>query len=126
MNYKRIKGDKGEEFAVKFLKKNKCKIITRNFSCKSGEIDIIAENKEFILFVEVKTRQEGQMLEPRYSVDKKKQQRLLKTASYYMQSHKTSKQPRFDVAEVIVNNEGEMSINYLKNAFWQEGDYAVF
>ena len=126
MNIKKTIGDKGEEFTAKFLKKNNCKIIERNFNCKSGEIDIIAENREYILFVEVKTRQEGQMLEPRYSVDRKKQQKLLKTASYYLQSHKITKQPRFDIAEVIVNNEGKMSINYLENAFWQEGDYAAF
>ncbi len=126
MNYERIKGDKGEDFAVKFLKRNKYKIVERNFYCKFGEIDIIAENNKFILFIEVKTRQEGQMLEPRYSVDTKKQQRLFKTASFYINFHKTKKQPRFDIAEVIVNNNGEMSINYLKNAFWQEGDYAAF
>lgn len=126
MSFRRTKGDKGEEFAAKFLIMNNYKVVERNFYCKLGEIDIIAENKEFILFVEVKTRQEGQMLEPRYSVDKKKQQRLFRTASLYIQSHKTKKQPRFDIAEVIVNNKGEMSINYLENAFWQEGDYAAF
>lgn len=126
MNIKKTIGDKGEEFTAKFLKKNKYKIIERNYSCKLGEIDIIAEDKEYLLFVEVKTRQEGQMLEPRYSVDKKKQQKILRTASYYLQNNKNKKQPRFDIAEVIVNNEGKMSINYLENAFWQEGNYAPF
>lgn len=110
-------GDKGEKFAAKFLKKNKYKILKRNFTQKTGEIDIIAENTEYIVFVEVKTRTEGQMLAPMYSVDNKKQQKILKTANWYLAYNPSDKQPRFDIAEVYVNEKGKMRINYLENAF---------
>ncbi len=123
---KRNKGNKGEKAVVKFLKKNKFRIITLNYTEKTGEIDIIAEDKNYIIFVEVKTRQEGQMLEPRFSVDYKKRMRILRTSNIFLQKHRTDKQPRFDIAEVIVNSKGKMSINYLENAFQQEGKYAAF
>lgn len=120
-------GKKGEKFAVKYLKKNKYSIIYTNFYTKLGEIDIIAEKSRYIVFVEVKTRTEGQMLDPSLSVDKKKQRKIFAVSNEYMERFKIRKQPRYDIAEVIVNDKGKMSINYIDNAFWQEGeDYAVF
>ena len=120
-------GKKGEKAVVKYLKKNKYQIIYTNFHSCSGEIDIIAEKGKCIAFVEVKTRVEGQMLEPRFSVDRKKKQNILVCAATYMKRFNIKKQPRFDIAEVIVNEKGEMSINYLDNAFTSEGNYyAVF
>ncbi len=124
---KRKLGQKGEKAAVRYLKKNKYKILETNYRTKLGEIDIIARNREYIIFVEVKTRTDGQMLEPRFSVDYKKRRRILRTASCYMNQFKSNLQPRFDIAEVIVNERGEISINYLDNAFCQEENgYAVF
>lgn len=121
-------GKKGEKAAVKYLKKNKYEIIYTNYSLpKIGEIDIIAEKSGIIAFVEVKTRTEGQMLEPSLSVDKKKQRRIFAASTAYLKKYKITKQPRYDIAEVIANDKGKMSINYIDNAFWQEGDdYAVF
>ncbi len=124
---KQALGKKGEKFAVKYLKKKKYSIIYTNFSTKLGEIDIIAEKSRYIVFVEVKTRTEGQMLEPSLSVDKRKQRRIFAASNEYIKRYKIKKQPRYDIAEVIVNDKGKMSINYIDNAFWQEGeDYAVF
>ena len=119
-------GEKGEERVVKFLKKNKYKILSRNYSLKTGEIDIIAEDKRYIVFVEVKTRSEGQMLTPALSVDRKKRLKILKTAALYLQKNNTDKQPRFDIAEVIYDQKGKLNVNYIENAFEQEGEYAVF
>jgi putative endonuclease len=127
MNYKKILGDKGERKVAEYLKKHKYKIVARNYSCKLGEIDIIAENKEYIVFVEVKTRAEGQMFEAREAVNYSKQQKIIKTATFYLGSQGFDKQPRFDVAEVIVDTKGKMQVNYFENAFWQEKNgYAVF
>lgn len=124
---KQTLGKKGEKFAVKYLKKNKYSIIYTNFATKLGEIDIIAEKSGYIAFVEVKTRTEGQMLEPSLSVDKNKQRRIFAVSNEYIKRFKIKKQPRYDIAEVIVNDKGKFSINYIDNAFWQEGeDYAVF
>jgi putative endonuclease len=125
MNTKEL-GEKGEEKVAKYLIKNKYKILNRNYSNYTGEIDIIAENKRYIIFVEVKTRSEGQMLTPALSVDRKKRLKIIKTAALYLQKYDSRKQPRFDIAEVICNQKGKLSVNYIENAFQQEGEYAVF
>ncbi len=126
MTDKQILGEKGEKAVAEFLKKNKYKIITRNYSSKTGEIDIIAENKEYIAFVEVKTRHAGQMLSPQFAVGVRKQRRIMLTAAGFLKQYMYDKQPRFDVAEVIVYDKGKPDINYIENAFTQGGDYAPF
>lgn len=110
-------GIKGEKLTAKFLKKNKYKILLRNFTTNDGEIDIIARNNKYIVFVEVKTRSESSMLSPRFAVDSKKKARIIKTANIFLKKYKTDLQPRFDVSEVIINNDGKMEVEYLENAF---------
>ncbi len=110
-------GVKGEKFAARYLKKNKYKLFYRNFRTGFGEVDIIAEKGDIIAFVEVKTRTAGQMLDPSASVDQKKQARILSAANSYMSIYKVKKQPRFDIAEVVVDQKGKFSINYIENAF---------
>lgn len=124
-DYKKL-GRKGEKAVAKYLRKNNFKIITKNYSSKFGEIDIIAENRDYIAFVEVKTRTSGQMLDPMYSVGYKKQERIIKTAAVFCKRYITDKQPRFDIAEVIVNEKGKLDINYIDNAFIQRENYASF
>ena len=119
-------GNFGEDFTAKFLKKNKYKILKKNYSCKYGEIDIIACNKQYILFVEVKTRGENYIFTPSEAVTKSKQMKILKTAVYYLNHNDINLQPRFDVCEVFVSPNKKPEINYIENAFMQEGDYASF
>lgn len=121
-------GDKGEEYAVKYLKKQGYKIVVRNYRKRYGEIDIIAENKEYIVFVEVKTRHENSMTQPVDAVDKRKRMRLIKTASAFLSENETEKFCRFDVCEVYVKSENLklISINYIENAFEQENGYAYY
>lgn len=121
-------GDAGELYTVRYLKKKGYKILERNFSCKTGEMDIIAADREYILFVEVKTRRVDSVTLPSDAVDYVKQKKLLKTASFYLQSHKSALQPRFDVAEVYIYPDGCKleHIHYIAHAFIQEGDYASF
>lgn len=123
------KGKTGEKFVSKYLKKNGFKIIATNMRNKYSEIDIIAENKEYIVFVEVKTRSSKGSISPSDAVNFKKQQKIMKAAKYYLvYTHKTSKQPRFDVAEVYLSpSKGKPeNLNYIDNAFGQGGSYAVF
>lgn len=123
------KGKIGEDYTVKFLKRNKHKILERNMRNKYSEIDIIAENKEYIIFVEVKSRTGEGVPRPADAVNLRKQQMILKAAKYYLTyTNQTSKQPRFDVAEVFLSesNNKPYKINYMENAFSQGGDYAVF
>lgn len=119
-------GNFGEDFTEKYLKKNKYKILDRNYTCKYGEIDIIACNKNYILFVEVKTRGENYIYTPSEAVTKSKQRKLLKTAVYYLKNNNINLQPRFDISEVFVSPNKKPEINYIENAFMQEGDYASF
>lgn len=117
MNIKRIKGDAGESYTAKWLKKHRYKISDTNYSCRFGEVDIIAYNKEFICFVEVKTRSLNAIDRPASAVGYAKQQRIITTAQHYLASNPTSLQPRFDVAEVIMQDDKVTDFNYIENAF---------
>lgn len=112
-------GEVGEEYAVKFLIKKKYKILERNYRKRYGEIDIIAENKNYIVFVEVKTRHKDSMASAADAVNRQKQIRIIKTASLYLAENETEKFCRFDVCEVYVNadNLKLVDINYIEAAF---------
>lgn len=116
MNNKKL-GAVGENSAANFLIKNKYEIINRNYKTKFGEIDIIASNNEYIIFVEVKARTGTQYGLPCQAVNFKKQNVIGRVASMYLAQNKLSNQScRFDVIEVLVEN-GKTSINHIKDAF---------
>lgn len=121
-------GDIGEKYVAKFLKKNKYKILERNYRKNYGEIDIIAANQEYIIFVEVKTRHKNSMTQPADAVDKRKQRKIIKTAITYLMENNIEKYVRFDVCEVFVDKQTLklIDINYIENAFEQEGEYASY
>ena len=116
--YKQNLGQLGENAAVKFLKRKKYKIISRNFKNYYGEIDIIAKNKDYTVFVEVKTRTSCDYGYAAQAVDKRKQNKLFILAQTYLgDAYDTD--VRFDVIEVYVNKEKHKveKINHIKNAF---------
>ncbi|MBQ1546328.1 MAG: YraN family protein [Clostridia bacterium] len=116
------RGKIGEKYVCDYLIKNQCKIAAVNYSSRYGEIDIIAENKTWIIFVEVKTRTQGSMVGGFESITRSKIQKITKTAAYYLMAHPTSKQRRIDCAQVIVNSDNELvRIDYIKNAVLQTG-----
>ena len=117
MNIKRVKGDVGEALTVKWLKRRRYKILEHNYSCRCGEIDIIARKGELLCFIEVKTREVGSYGRPAEAVDARKQQRILKTANVYLAQYPCDFQPRFDVAEVVTDHGKCQEINYIENAF---------
>ena len=111
--YKKLLGRAGEIKAVKFLKKKGFKILKKNYQTPFGEIDIIAEDNGAIVFVEVKTRTSEEYGLPCQAVDKRKQEKYYKIATYYLQREKKmDAECRFDVVE-IENKE----INHIFNAF---------
>jgi len=120
-------GKKGEKLAANFLKRNGYKILERNLHQSHNEIDIIAANKEYIVFVEVKTRTANKDLflpygSPATAVTKEKQKRTVRAATNYLlaQSKKAKeKQPRMDVIEVYLEKEtGKLlEINHITDAF---------
>jgi len=114
-------GRSGEDRVAAFLRRQGWGVVKRNYQCRYGEIDIIAENNEYILFVEVKTRKEGSMISGGDAVDIHKQRRIMLTAQDYMQKTDIHLQPRFDVAEVTVKEKTDgskgYSLMYIENAF---------
>ena len=98
-------GAAGEVIASRYLREHGYQIRTANERSHFGEIDIIAENKSYIVFVEVKTRSRSSLYLPREAVTKEKQKRIILTALLYLKRHKTKKQPRFDVIEIMMSEQ---------------------
>ena len=90
----------GEEKAARFLMDLGYHIIQRYYHSRYGEIDLIAEDEEYLIFVEVKLRRSVSHGLPEEAVTPGKQEKLRLTAQRYLQIHETNKQPRFDVVEV--------------------------
>lgn len=116
----------GEKKAAAYLRKNGYRILERNFSSHGKEIDIIAENKNFIVFCEVKTRKTNDFLLKKYgrpadAVNYYKQKNIVSGAKIYLSSNKTEKQARFDVIEVYLQeNKNKLkieNIHHMENAF---------
>ena len=110
----------GEKQAANYLKKLGYRILERNFSCRFGEIDLIAANREYLVFVEVKLRKSDAFARAAEFVDWRKQNRLRSTAELWLSLHETELQPRFDVVEIYAP-EAEATkkpvINHLEDAF---------
>ena len=124
IGYKQSLGKYGEDAATEFLKKKKYKIVERNFRNKFGEIDIIAEYKKDIIFIEVKTRLSKEYGEPYEAVNYYKQRKLINTAKAYLYSKKMfDTNVRFDIIEVygsISDGRFELdTINHIKSAIEQ-------
>lgn len=112
--HKKLLGKVGEKQAVKFLKKKGYKIIETNFKTYLGEIDIIALDKDYTVFVEVKTRQSDDYGYPSEAVDKEKQRKYKLVATEYLALKKNLDiKCRFDVIEVE-----NKKINHIIDAFW--------
>jgi len=112
-------GKIGEDYAAQHLIKSGYSIIHRNFRTKFGEIDIIARDGKYLVFVEVKTRRSKEFGYPREAVDSYKQVRIKNLANLYLAKKKLfSEYTRFDVVEVFVDeNNLAKSIYLIKNAF---------
>ena len=116
-------GRYGENVATEFLKSNNYKIREQNYRASHNEIDIIAENKKYIIFVEVKTRtvvpnSRFEYETPASAVTFAKQKRILLAAQSYLNSHPIKKSPRLDVIEIYLSQNGEiLKINHMEDAF---------
>ena len=111
----------GERFAAETLEREGYRIVARNFRCRFGEIDLIAEKGHILAFVEVKLRKSSGHGLGREFVTLSKQQRLKTTASFYLAGKPRAQvlQPRFDVFEIDapLGTEGPVSFEHLTDAF---------
>ncbi len=110
-------GNKGEEIACQYLKKLGFKILERNYRIRGGEIDIVAKDKDALVFVEVKARHSTLFGSPGEAISAHKQRQISKSAICYLKENNLLKQPaRFDVVTLLYK-EDLPEIDLIKDAF---------
>ena len=115
LNKRQLFGKAGESLAANYLKKNGYTIITTNHRTKLGEIDIIAEEADAIVFIEVKARNTQAYGSPKSAITSRKKHQLSKAALMYLKKEKlTLKKARFDVVTIDTQKN---RIEIVKNAF---------
>ena len=120
MGRNNLAGAWGEATAAEYLRKQKYRIVAVGYRSRFGEIDLIAEDKKYLVFVEVKLRKSGEFAAAREYVDRRKQDKIRVTASIYLSQHPTQLQPRFDVIEIYCPQGCgtiDPKINHLEAAF---------
>ncbi len=120
MSRSNLLGAWGEAAAAEYLRRKRYKIVAVNYRCRVGEIDLIAANRSYLVFVEVKLRKDAAFAQAREFVDWRKQNRIRSTAALYLSWHPTELQPRFDVIEIYApqgTQTANPEINHLEDAF---------
>lgn len=108
-------GNRGETIAKEYLEKKGYNFVERNYSWGLGEIDLIMQVEDFLVFVEVKLRKNDDYGRPRDFVTLSKQDKILKTAQNYIEINELyNYQPRFDVVEILTEDN---YIEHIENAF---------
>ena len=113
-------GDWGEALVEKYLSERGCRIVEREWRCRFGEIDIIAADRHYVVFVEVKLRASDRFVRAGAYVTAAKQARIRTAASLWLAEHETQLQPRFDVIEIYGDADTprrQRRINQIENAF---------
>lgn len=114
-------GKKGEDEALKVLKRSGYRILERNYRCRYGEVDLIARDGDTIVFVEVKTRGSDRFGPPQQSVDLRKQRHIISVSNTYLAHYNLTDRPvRFDVVSIEVRD-GRYFTEIIKDAFGDEG-----
>lgn len=112
----KIYGTRGEIIASNYLKGKGYKIIAMNHKNKLGEIDIIAKDKEYLVFIEVKTRYSRKFGDPLEAVDERKQYKIRNIATMYLKINRLLDAPcRFDVIAILGDSDDD--IRHIENAF---------
>lgn len=110
----REKGFQQEQKAVEYLEQKGYRILKRNFYSRYGEIDIIAKDREYLVFVEVKYRKSARGGHPIEAVDVRKQRRICRTAQWFLKRYDYNEETpcRFDVVAILGDD-----VTLLRNAF---------
>jgi len=118
MSDARALGRSGEEAAVNYLRKKKFKVVCRGFRFHKGEIDVIAYDKDILVFVEVKTRRSPDFGQPEESVTPFKQRQIRKLAEAYLMLNSLGDVPcRFDILALSTDGQNSFRIRYIPDAF---------
>ena len=117
---RKLLGRWGEDMVARELRRQGCAIVAAGWQCRLGEIDLIATDRKYLRFVEVKLRKNAALYQAREAVDARQQAKLRAAAQMYLAWNPTRLQPRFDVAEVYAPQGMETrspKINYIEDAF---------
>ncbi|UCF16295.1 MAG: YraN family protein [Phycisphaerales bacterium] len=116
---RKLLGQWGEKRCEKFLKRKGLKTLTRNFTCKTGEIDLIMVDADrTLVFVEVKTRADESFSPSESAITSTKKTKMIRTARYFLASNEIEDRPlRFDVVTIILGRKGPAQIKHYKNTF---------
>ena len=119
MGKQMTQGDRGEQIAGQYMKSKGFRVARYNFRCRFGEIDLVLESKEYIVFLEVKLRKNASFASAAEFVNASKQRKLRLTANYYLQRVNSALNPRFDVLEIYAPDgmNAPMKFNHIENAF---------
>jgi len=110
-------GQRGEELAARALEQRGYTILARNYRTPIGELDIVARDRQHLLFVEVKTRRTAAFGVPAEAVGAHKQRQIMRAAQWYLANARyPDLQPRFDVIAVLVGRDAPV-ITHIPNAF---------
>jgi putative endonuclease len=111
-------GQEQEVLACDYLISQGLQLVMQNYQCKLGEIDIIMQDKDTLVFVEVRHRKQNNYVSGIESINKSKQRKIIKTSQYYLQAHKLTNKfsCRFDV--VITEQTDKQQFLWIKDAFW--------
>jgi len=110
-------GKKGEEIAKNYLAEKGYLILESNWTIGKLEVDIIAKTKDFIVFIEVKTRSSSYIIEPEASVNRTKQKNIIRAANKYIVWNKIQDEARFDIITVLGSDE-KYIITHIEDAFY--------
>ncbi len=119
MTDRRLLGQWGEKRCEKFLKGKGFKTLTRNFTCKTGEIDLVMVDSDgSIVFVEVRTKTDEKFSDVESSITSAKKTRLKRAARYFLAVHNIENRPfRFDIVAIVLGKKGGSQIRHYENAF---------
>jgi putative endonuclease len=115
----KLLGKWGEKRSEKFLRRKGLRTLTRNFRCKTGEIDLVmVDSDRTIVFVEVKTRADESFSPSESAITSRKKTRMIRTARYFLAAGEIEDRPlRFDVVTVILGQKGPVQIRHYERAF---------
>jgi putative endonuclease len=113
MTSRQQQGQQAEDWAYNYLQAQGLSLVVRNYRLRGGEIDLIARDGDYLVFIEVRYRSSNQFGGALASIDLRKQQRIIRTAQHYLLTHPMDLPCRFDVIAI----DQAQQITWLKNAF---------
>lgn len=109
-------GSMAETLACQYLEAQGLNLIKQNYRCRLGEVDLIMQDGQYLVFAEVRSRSDHRFGTPAETVSKIKQRRLIRTASYYLQRYRINMPCRFDIIAITHKDQRHL-VEWIKNAF---------